>query len=65
MDERFEQQMEAELEALREKVRFLEYQVMQSRTPSERSASPARNIAWDGQDGTLGAILPKIGDLRK
>lgn len=62
MDERFENEIEEQLDDLRRQVRELEARlgVTPKRTFGD---SPVRDITWNGQDGTLGAMLPKVGDL--
>lgn len=65
MDELFEHEVTQELESLRQHVRFLEQEIAKTKPPFARTSSPARDIEWNGQQGTLGAILPKIGDSKK
>lgn len=63
MEEQFEQEVEAQLEALREQVRFLEYQI--ALTKPQPSPARIEHVEWNGQEGTIGAIMPKIGDMKK
>jgi hypothetical protein len=63
MDERFEQEIEEELESLRQQVRFLEQQIAATK-PSKPVNAPQRDVVWNGLSGTLGGIAPKISDLR-